>query len=93
MNMKTQQKKLFILKPRRKKRIEKNHPSLSDLWDITKQSNIHVIGAPEREGREIVAEIFPKFYQSHESTNPYSSKNTRENKQRKAYHNQIAEKQ
>lgn len=58
MNLKTQQKKLFILKPRREKRLEQNHPSLSDLWDITKQSYIHVIGAPEGEGREIVAEIF-----------------------------------
>lgn len=49
--MKTQQKKLLKLKAGRNKgwkKKNKKHLSLSDLPDITKWSNIHVIGAPEK---------------------------------------------
>lgn len=52
MNLKTA-KETIQTEASKKKRLEKNHPSFSDLRDITKPSNIHIIGAPEGgEGRD-----------------------------------------
>ena len=49
------------------KKNKKNEDSLRDLWDNIKHTNIHIIGAPEREEREkgpekIIEEIIAKNF-------------------------------
>ena len=42
------------------KRRERAEDSLRDLWDITKHTNIQIIGVPEEEEKEKASEGFLK---------------------------------
>lgn len=70
MNLRIRQQKVFKLKHKEEKGGggQKSEPSIKELWNNIKQSNICVIGVPEGKGngkkelfKEIVSTNFPKL--------------------------------
>lgn len=45
-NLKIGKWKLSSLRNRKKKRLKKSKPSLKDLWDTIKRTNIHIMEVP-----------------------------------------------
>ena len=62
-NIRKQKTKKLIRATRRKKNFKKRR--ISSLWEIFKRSNIHIIGVPVREEKELeIVNLFEKKFKN-----------------------------